>query len=72
MQHVAGYRQGGIGYNHVQVIRKDFTLPSFFDGQRGPVGEDFRQVARMSRIKMLHEHVCHARAGRNARKKLGN
>ena len=26
----------------------------------------------MSRIEMLHEHVCHARTGRNVRNKLGN
>src|SRR5580704_8730498 len=32
MQDVTGYCQGRVGYSHVQVIRKDFTLPSFFDG----------------------------------------
>ena len=52
MQYVIAYRQGGIRYNHVQVIRKDFTLPSFFYGQCGTVGEDFRQMANMARIKM--------------------
>ena len=71
MQYVTGYCQGRVGYNHVQVIGEDFTLPSFFDGQCGPVGEDFRQVTAMCRIKMLHEHVCHACAGRDARKKRG-
>jgi hypothetical protein len=72
MQSVTGYCQGNVGYDHVQVIRKDFTLPSFFNGQCGPLGENFRQMAGMARIKMLHEHVCHARAGWNPRKKRGN
>src|ERR1700719_864170 len=72
MQYVTGYCLGRVGCNHVQVVRKDFALPSFFDGQCGPVGEDFRQVTAMCRIKMLYEHVCHARAGWNARKKRGD
>jgi hypothetical protein len=72
MKDVTGDCQGGVGYHHVQVIRKDFTLPSFFNGQCGPIGKEFRQMAHMTRIKMLYEHVCHTRTGRNARKKRGN
>jgi hypothetical protein len=71
MQYVSGNSQGRVGCNHVQMIRKDFSLPSFFHGQCGFVREDFRQVTAMRRIKMLYEDEGHSRTGRNARKKRG-
>src|ERR1700722_2960285 len=58
MEDVTGDCKGGVGYDHVQVIRKDFTLPSFFNGQHGPSGKYFCQMADVAWIKMLYEHVC--------------
>jgi hypothetical protein len=42
MQYVTTCCQGGIGCNHIQVIRKDFhALPSFFDRNSRSLGENF-------------------------------
>jgi hypothetical protein len=69
---VTTYYQGGVGGNHIQVIRKDFhALPSFFDRQSSPLKREFPLKAGMTRIEILYEYVGHARIGRNARDKLG-
>lgn len=57
----------------VQAIRKDFhVLLGLFDRSTEilPLGKNFHQTAGVSRIEMLHEHVCHAHIGRNAQEAL--
>jgi hypothetical protein len=72
MQYATSYGQSGVGRNYIQAIRKDFHgFPNLLDRKSRPFGENFHQTAGMSWIEMLHEHVCHARIGRKARKKLG-
>ena len=61
-----------IGRGHIDVVSlQSQTVGDLGNGHVAGAGQDFRQVALVSRVEMLDEHKRHARVGRKMLQQVG-